>query len=105
MEMFDSLDLLIDLAQRHHLNIKLAPIQQLFMYKSPYKHLFEYDPEVVVKAEDLNKNFKFKEQPKITVAYMETSVDIDTYKRFSIQVNNLTLESITFSFPRHLGFS
>lgn len=83
--MFESLDLLIDLAQRHHLNIKLAPIQQLFIYKTVYKHLFEYDPEVIVRAKDLNKNFKFKEQPKITVAYIETSYDIDTYKRLSFK--------------------
>lgn len=79
-EMFDTLDLLVELAQRHHVNVKLRILQQIFFYKSKYKHLFKYDNRIP-DAANLNKGFQFENQPKISVVQYETA-DIEAYKRY-----------------------
>lgn len=79
MEMFDTLDLLVELAQRHRVNVKLNILQQIFFYKSKYKHLFRYDAQIP-KAADLNKEFQFKNRPEVYVVPHETA-DIEAYKK------------------------
>lgn len=79
MDVFGSLDLLVDLARCHRINIKLNLLQQIFFYKSQFKHLFQYDAEIP-KANVLNQNFPFKNRPSITVILNET-FDAATYKR------------------------
>lgn len=80
MEMFDTLDLLVELVQRHQVNVKLNILQQIFMYKSKYKHFFEYDAQIPNSAE-LNKEFRFKDRPKVSVIPLENA-DIEIYKKY-----------------------
>lgn len=78
--MFDKLDLLVELAQRNHFNVKLNILQQIFFYKSKYKHLFEYDKRIP-DAANLNKAFRFKNRPKISVIEYETA-DMEVYEQY-----------------------
>lgn len=80
MEMFATMDLLVELAQRHRINVKLDILQQLFFYKSQYKHLFHYDARIP-KATDLNKNFLFKNQPEVYIVPYEAA-DVEAYKMY-----------------------
>lgn len=80
MGVFDSLDLLVDLAHRQRFHVKLGQFQQIYFYKSRYKHLFEYCNEIP-NAKELNQNFRFKNRPKIHIVPIEV-VDLDTYKRY-----------------------
>lgn len=70
--MFDTLDLLVELAQRHHVNVKLDIVQQIFFYKTKYKHLFQYDAQIP-NAADLNAEFRFKNQPEVNVVPYKTA--------------------------------
>lgn len=82
--MFESLDFLVDLVRRHHLHVKLDLIQQVFFYKSPYKHLFEYDSQIN-NANELNKHFQFKGRPMVYVVPPKEPFevkDLHTYKRY-----------------------
>lgn len=76
--MFDRLDFLVELAQRLQVNLKLQMLQQIFFYKTKYKHLFRYDAQIP-NAADLNKKFQFKNQREICVIPYETA-DIEAYK-------------------------
>lgn len=78
--LFDTLDLLVELAQRHHVNVKLNILQQVFFYKTKYKHLFEYDAQIPNAAE-LNEKFRFKNQPEVCVVPYEAA-DMEAYKRY-----------------------
>lgn len=89
MEMFDTLDLLVELAQRHRINVKLNTLQQIFFYKSKYKHLFRYDAPIP-NADDLNKEFRFKNQPDVCVVPHEID-DIDAYKWYVYFVFDLEM--------------
>lgn len=81
-DMYDTLDLLVELARRHHLNVKLNMIQQLFFYKTKYKHLFQYGAQVP-NAADLNAQFPFRNRPKVFVISRE-SADKQAYKQYAL---------------------
>lgn len=81
MEPLDSLDLLVNLARRHRINVKLSQLQQIFFYRTKYKDLFEFDPQLLPKrAKDHNVNFQFKDRPIVYVKSVKT-FDLNTYKR------------------------
>lgn len=80
MDVFDSLDLLVDLARRQRFNVKLNLLQQIFFYKSRFKHLFKYDKEIN-NAKELNEKFLFEGRPKISIVPIEIA-DLDTYKKY-----------------------
>lgn len=93
--MFDSLDFLVDLARRHRLHVKLDPLQQIFFYKSPYKHLFEYDANIN-NSKYLNEHFQFKGRPMV---YVVPSTDKDqetfkTYKQFPTNYFSIELSKL-----------
>ncbi|XP_055312030.1 uncharacterized protein LOC129574273 isoform X2 [Sitodiplosis mosellana] len=78
---FDSLDLLVNLARRHRLNVKLSELQQTFFYRTQYKNLFELDAKLFIShGKNINANFQFKDRPKVYVRSAKT-FDSDTYKR------------------------
>lgn len=80
MEMFDKLDLLVELVQRHHINLELTTLQQIFFYKSNFKHLFHYD-EIIPHSAELNKKFPYKNGPKICVVLLEHA-DAESYSEY-----------------------
>lgn len=78
---FDSLDLLVNLARRHRINVKLSELQQIFIYRTQYRHLFELDAKALLaRGKDLNVNFQFKDRPKVFVKSVKT-FDAFTYKK------------------------
>lgn len=64
MDLLSSLDLLVDLARVHRINVKIPYIQQTILYKTKYKHLFEYDSSNLA---SINDNFQLKDRPKVKV--------------------------------------
>lgn len=84
MEMFATMDLLVELAQRHHINVQLNILQQIFFYKSEYKHLFHYDAKIP-NAADLNKKFLFRNQPEVLIMPYEAA-DIEAYKMYVLDL-------------------
>lgn len=80
MEMFEPMDLLVELAQRHHINVKLNILQQIFFYKSKHKHLFQYDAQIP-NAADLNKTFPFRNHPEVCIVPYEAA-GTEAYKMY-----------------------
>lgn len=80
MEPFDTLDLLVELARGYHVNVRLNILQQLFFYKSKYKHLFRYDAQIQ-NAAVLNKKFLFKNKPEVHIMPYKVA-DLEAYKMY-----------------------
>lgn len=102
MDTFDSLDLLVNLARRHRINVKLSDLQQIFIYLTQYRHLFELDAKTLLaRGKDLNVNFHFKDRPKIFVKSFE-KFDAFTYKKHfeEDKIINIRLIPCTSPSPR-----
>ncbi|XP_055317501.1 uncharacterized protein LOC129576410 [Sitodiplosis mosellana] len=92
--MFDSLDLLVNLARRHRLNVKLSELQQTFFYRTQYKDLFELDAKLFIsRGKNINANFQFKDRPKVYVRSAKI-FDLDTYKRLFEEKKTINIRLI-----------
>lgn len=78
MDLFNSMDLLVDLAHLHRINVKIPHIHQMILYRTKYKHLFEYDSSHLV---TINENFQLKDRPKVKVNIFKERTK-EEYKRY-----------------------
>lgn len=96
MDTFDSLDLLVNLARRHRINVKLSELQQIFIYRTQYRYLFELNAKTLLaRGKDLNVNFQFKNRPKVFVRSIKT-FDVFTYKKHFEEDKIINIRLIPF---------
>ncbi|XP_031621856.1 uncharacterized protein LOC116339901 isoform X2 [Contarinia nasturtii] len=78
-EPLESLDVLVELAARYQIDVRLNGLQQLFIHRTKHKHLFKYNSEALSHIKDVNNEFKFDGQPKIYIQNYQ-ALSLDTYK-------------------------
>lgn len=84
MGAFDALDLLVELAIRLKVHIKLLPVQQLLFFETEHRHLFSYDEKLFPNQTGLNKEFKFKGHKRIHVV-LHKAHDINKYNEYVLR--------------------
>lgn len=80
VEMFESLDLLVELARSHGINVKLSQIQQLIFRRTKYESLFEFDSKIFPK--NLHNNSQLKDRPTVYIKSLKPMNDLMTYEEY-----------------------
>lgn len=80
VEMFELLDLLVELAQSHGINVKLSKIQQLLFRRTKYESLFEFDSDIFPKK--LHSNCQLKDRPTVYIKSLKPMNDLNTYEEY-----------------------
>lgn len=90
MELFESLEILVELADYYRINVKLHENQQLLFHRTKYKDLFEYDSPMLSNIAHINNAFQLRNRPKIEIHSIKM-VDISAYEKY-VFLENFTLK-------------